>query len=98
MNIEVYFSGDVHVATVNAPDQLDRDAALEFAWVCTQNIEGSWSKPGNPDYNPAVTVRLPLRVHGGHIYGHRSSMVGDRFVTPGGTFEVASMGFTQVAA
>jgi len=97
MNVEVYFQGDIHVATINAPDNLDRDNALEYAFMATQNIEGSWSQPNNPDYSPSITVRLPLRVVNGRVMGHRSSMVGDRFVTPGGNiYEVSSFGFTEV--
>jgi len=92
--VEIFYDG-VHTATVTTP--LTGPDALEFAFMATQNLEGSWSKPGNPDWRDSTTVVAPLRVHNGHIYGHRSSMMGDRFVLDGTPYEVASFGF-KVAA
>jgi hypothetical protein len=79
----------VLVAEVDAPTATV-EAALDYAWRWTNNIEGSWSmgpELGSPfgaidenrDHNPNVTVRAPLRVANGRTYGLRSSMVGDVF-------------------
>lgn len=110
MQVEV-FHEDKHVATVQAP-QGDDMAALEYAWRWTNNVEGSWSQGpeltlrsgsriDNLDYNPAVTFKAPL-VAGldGRVLGHRSSMVGDRFVVVDGgsrrDYEVARRGFVRL--
>jgi hypothetical protein len=96
MIVEVYFHG-VHMATVNAQDADSEEAALEFAWRYTQNIDGSWSRYGSPDWHPtAMTVHAPLPVHNGKTYGHRSSMVGDRFKIGARAWLVGSMGFKEV--
>jgi hypothetical protein len=93
--VEVYH-GPVHVASVETPET--GEDALEYAYQATQNIEGSWSRPGNPDYREYVTVRAPLpQTALGQERGLRSSMMGDRFVLEGTTYEVASFGFKEVA-
>ena len=94
--------------------------ALEYAFLRTQNIRGSWSRSEyvacgtlpdnqypeyhlissglvelNPDYHPAVTPRAPEEIDGIE-HGHRSSMVGDRFIFNGDAYEVASFGFKQI--
>jgi hypothetical protein len=91
--VEVYH-GPVHVASVETPET--GEDALEYAYQATQNIEGSWSRPGNPDYREYVTVRAPLPFYDGRTMGLRSSMMGDRLVLDGTTYEVASFGFKQV--
>jgi hypothetical protein len=68
------------------------DSALEYAYRWTNNIEGSWSRKGNADWNENVTDIAPLE----DGYGHRSSMVGDRLITGDGQFEVAPFGFKQI--
>lgn len=85
----------------------DRDwmDALEYAFRRTQNIEGSWSRPEyeavgscdnfNPDYHPDV-MPVDLEEIDGIAYGHRSSMVGDRFIFDGDAYEVAPFGFKQI--
>lgn len=92
-----------HVADVEVPD--DCPAPLEYTFRVTQNIEGSWSRgewfedgTKNADHQPTVSVVAPLLVSGGVTYGHRSSMVGDRFVLDGKTFEVAWTGFREIVS
>lgn len=106
--VEVYFrdwggQSLCHVATVQVPSS--EGSPLEYAWRWTNNVEGSWSwgtpefedgKP-NGDYNDRVLVRQPLKVDKtGRRWGHRSSMVGDRYVMDGRTYEVAVLGFAEV--
>ena len=91
--VEVYH-GPVHVASVETP-YADPYDALEFAWRYTQNISGSWSRPGNPDHRDAVTVRAMLPIIDGREYGLRSSMMGDRFIFEGVTYVVAACGFEE---
>ena len=87
--------GMIHVANVDTDN-------LELAWRLTNNIKGSWSHAEvvdgveNPDYSPLVEVVEPLMVKNGKTYGHRSSMVGDVFVTDSGSFKVAIFGFDKV--
>lgn len=108
MKVEVHHQTEeagpafAHVATVDVPEDVAKDgvdAALEYAWRWTQNIEGSWSKAQwsedahNPDWNPNVEVVKPLRMFQGQHLGHRSSMVGDHFVIDGRTYVAAPFGF-----
>ena len=94
--VEVYH-GDVHVATVEAPETAVTHA-LDYAWIWTNNTTGSWSRPGNPNHSRHVTVRAPLPVHNGQTYGLRSSMVGDRFTVGGKDFIVEPFGFRELVA
>ena len=96
MIVEVYHDG-IHTASVDTPPEYQsHEDMLEYAWRWTNNIEGSWSRPGNPDYNPKVTVHAPLPVHDGKVYGHRSSMMGDLFKIGDRSYIVAMMGFREV--
>ena len=81
--------------------------ALSFAYKCTQNIGGSWSRDDiadNPDSRPECTRIGDLEVHNGEVYGLRSSMVGDVIelidVIYGETkrffYQVAGVGFNVV--
>ena len=99
----------VAVATVHARAGSTHPDALEWAWRRTQNIAGSWSRgplfdgPDEPhevngDHHPAVTVLAPLPVVDGKVYGLRSSMVGDVFEVGGRRYEVAMLGFKEIAA
>ncbi len=100
LTVEVYHSvmhPRTHMATVKT-DTTDIGQALEYAFRWTQNLNGSWSKPGTPDSNPNVTVRAPLPIWDGMIYGHRSSMVGDEFVVGGVSYYVASHGFLEATS
>jgi hypothetical protein len=97
-----------HVANINyrGDAAADIDAALEYVWERCQNIEGSWSRGRvmpddslNEDWSPDVEVVAPLPQHLGRVYGHRSCMVGDRFVIEGvGAWKVAGCGFEKLAA
>lgn len=88
------------VARVIVPDGR---GPLEHAFRATQNIAGSWSRGPfyedgtvNPDYEEGIRVAAPLPVHGGVVYGHRSSMVGDVFIMDGVTYEVGVVGFKEL--
>ncbi len=84
-----------HVANVRTGLEDDIEA-LEFAWRWINNVHGSWSRRDlkeNWDDHSAVTVMAPLRVVGGQVIGHRSSMVGDIFVFDGKRHKVAAFGF-----
>jgi hypothetical protein len=96
-----------HVANVSYPSGGgDIEDALDFAWRRCQNIDGSWSRGKvmpddslNEDWSPDVEVVAPLPQHLGRVYGHRSAMVGDRFVIEGvGAWKVAGCGFDKEAA
>lgn len=100
-----------HVANVDVPDELATKqtymAACEIAYTRTQNISGSWSRGPkieyggnlvyNDDYDPSVTVLVPLHKVHGVDYGLRSSMIGDRFVIDGDTYVCATFGFEPVS-
>ena len=91
-------------AIVECGDRTWEDA-LEWAYHRTQNIHGSWSRHEyeavgscdnfNPDYHPDV-MPTDLEEIDGVVYGHRSSMPGDRFIVDGQAYEVADFGFKQV--
>jgi hypothetical protein len=91
----------VKVAEVDAGCD-DVEDALEWAWVRTNNIQGSWSRgpeidgQPNPDYSRDVKVTAPLPEYMGRTYGHRSSMVRDVFVIDGTYYVVATCGFKKV--
>ena len=82
------------------------DAAMNYAYRWTNNIDGSWSQGeefsmdgrlyDNPDFNPNVHVLAPLPNHLGRTYGIRSTSVGDFMVTKDGAYTVASFGFEKV--
>lgn len=97
-----------NVTLTNMPK--NHEDALERAYEATQNIEGSWSRGEsfefdgkvvkNPDYNRVhgVTIEVvePLPVYNGNTYGHRSSMMGDRFVIGDNTYKADFIGFKSV--
>lgn len=71
--------------------------ALEYAFRWTNNVMGSWSRndiEDNGDYNPNVTRLAPLHEGG---YGLRSTSMFDRMEVNGVEYEVAMMGFEEVA-
>ena len=92
--------GHEHIANVIiAGSPININDALEYAYRWTQNIAGSWSmEPNdNPDYNPAVEVVKPLRTWSdGRAMGHRSSMMYDRMIVDGITYEVSAFGFREM--
>lgn len=74
----------------------DVNAALEYAYRWTNNIEGSWSRrdiPNNSDANPNV-VCLEDREDG---LGQRSTSIFDRMLLDGKTYEVRMSGFKEIA-
>jgi len=103
MQIKVYHTG-LAVASIQISHTNDIMAALEYAFFRTQNIEGSWSRgeffelgQENGDYSADINVLAPLHEADGHIYGLRSSMVGDTFVVNDEMgYSVARMGFEEI--
>jgi hypothetical protein len=89
------------VAEVEAPHAVVEEA-LEYAYRWTNNVMGSWSRKeevfedgsANGDLNANVTVKAPLHEGG---MGLRSTSVGDMMHVDGRSFEVAGMGFTELA-
>lgn len=94
----------VHVATVERPGECHALDALEYAWMCTQNVSGSWSRgplfedgSRNADYSANIERHVPLPEHDGKVFGLRSSMVGDRFEMEDRAWLVAGCGFDEIA-
>lgn len=105
------FHNDTHVANVTMTSiPKNHEYALERAYDATQNVMGSWSRGEfiddngkahrNDDYNrvpgTSIEVTAPLPIYKGETYGHRSSMVGDKFVIGDYTYEVSHIGFKLV--
>ena len=84
------------VAEVNVRHTKDVDAALEYAYRYTNNVDGSWSMKIGSDANSDVTVFAPLPVYNGRTYGHRSTSMFDRMIVNGKTYRVAMFGFDEV--
>lgn len=94
------------VALVEVGDRPLMDA-LEYAYHRTQNLGGSWSREAefefsgemhkNPDFSEDVTVMAELPVHEGVEYGLRSTSMGDHMLYGNTKYEVAMMGFEEVA-
>jgi hypothetical protein len=94
---------------VSASPVATESEALDYAYRWTNNIEGSWSKKvawlydsnnkmfENGDFNVDVEVVAPLLEVDGKTLGHRSSMVGDKFVVNGKEFAVATFGFDEIS-
>lgn len=107
MLIQVYHNecenGFVHVADITAPDDFSVAEAMEYAYIRTQNTDGSWSRGPdfddgtlNLDFNSNVSVSAALPVHNGRTFGLRSTMMGDRMVIQERTYTVAAAGFEEV--
>lgn len=105
MLVEVHFiqsNGTFkHMANVRVGGEIQN--ILEYVFRVTQNIEGSWSVgqtyddgTANPDFNIGIEVLEPLHEENGRKYGHRSSMMGDRFYVAGRGYEVGFIGFKQI--
>lgn len=98
----------IHRAFEDQPETVARveaqgdsvEECLEYAYRCTQNIEGSWSiKDGNADNCAGVTVLKDLYVDDrGKTWGHRSTSVGDLMQVEGANreYRVAGVGFERV--
>lgn len=81
------------------------NGALEYAWMRSQNIWGSWSRgeffengEPNQDFSPNVLVAKALAMHDGKPIGHRSSMIGDIFEIDGVKYEAVGCGFKELVA
>lgn len=111
MQVVVFHKGEEGINEMNRVAVIDtgkRDlnAALNYAFFRTQNIDGSWSRPAtfefngemvsNPDFSEDVHVTAELPVYNGNVYGLRSTMVGDAFIVGGKQFEVDFVGFKEV--
>ena len=83
------------IAYVNVGDRTG-DIALEYAYFRTQNLQGSWSREGNPDSSEDVTVLVSLPVVDGQTYGLRSTSMGDQMLLGDKTYKVAMCGFKEV--
>jgi hypothetical protein len=91
-----------HVPVAAIPGVTD----LDVAYQATNNIMDSWSKRavnedlGYQDGHPDLILLRPLMEDCGHLYGHRSTMAGDRIeVTEGGharMYEVTTFGFNSI--
>ena len=92
-------------ALVNVPahqlgfNKGDTDA-LEYAFMRTQNIYGSWSRgpvfedgERNEDFSENVVPIAPLPNYMGRTLGHRSSMTGDLFVIEEKIYICKTLGF-----
>lgn len=95
------------VAFVNVGDREGTDA-LEYAFMRTNNIGGSWSRPAtfefggetvdNPDFSEDVTVmaELPVSKRTGEVMGLRSTSMGDQMLLGTTKYEVAAFGFKEL--
>jgi hypothetical protein len=93
---------DKHVPVAAIPGVTD----LDVAYQATNNIMDSWSKRAvlndheYKDGHPDLILLRPLQPYDGTLYGHRSTMVGDRIeVIEGGhnrMYEVATYGFNSL--
>lgn len=97
----------IHAAFEEAPNTVafvevgDRtgNEALEYAYHRTQNLLGSWSREGNPDWSEDVTVMaaLPVSKRTGQTMGLRSTSMGDFMLFNGVKYKVDFVGFKEVA-
>ena len=87
----------IPLTIVEAADhQIER--ALDFAYEKTQNTDGSWSMGIAPDGDPRVVRLAPLhRDSKGKFWGLRSTHIGDRMLIGDRVFQVAGIGFEEVA-
>ena len=79
--------------------------ALEYAYLRTNNLGGSWSREAefeydgemvaNPDFSEDVTVMadLPVSERTGEVMGLRSTSMGDRMIIGNTVYRVAMCGF-----
>lgn len=89
-------------------DVLGVEQALEYAFLRTQNIHGSWSKSRhveydgqwveNPDYSEdvAVMAELPVSKRTGETMGLRSTSMGDQMLLGNKKYKVAFAGFEEI--
>jgi hypothetical protein len=82
--------------------------ALEYAYMRTNNIQGSWSRGRhveydgqwveNPDYSEdvAVMTALPVSKRTGETMGLRSTSMGDQMLLGNQKYRVAAFGFKEI--
>ena len=82
--------------------------ALEYAYMRTNNINGSWSRGRhveydgqwveNPDYSEdvAVMAALPVSERTGETMGLRSTSMGDQMLLGNTKYRVAAFGFKEL--
>ena len=99
----------IHKAFSDTPEQVAKidvgnrtgQAALDYVYRVTQNINGSWSKgeffddgEPNPDYNEDIRLTTMLDTdEDGVTWGLRSTSMGDIIELQGKRWVVAAMGF-----
>ena len=96
------------VAFVEVGDRTGIEA-LEYAYLRTNNISGSWSRESefeyngemvaNPDFSEDVTVMadLPVSKRTGQVMGLRSTSMGDMMLLGNVKYKVDIVGFKEVA-
>lgn len=99
---------DKMVASVEAPYNGNIEDSLEYAYVATQNVFGSWSMGEyldgikNEDYNPNIILLEELEEYQGKPCGFRSTSVGDFMYVKNPstgnleTWKVMGCGFNQI--
>lgn len=95
------------VAFVEVGDRKGTEA-LEYAYMRTNNINGSWSRSRhveydgqlveNPDYSEDVQVmaELPVSERTGETMGLRSTSMGDQMLLGNTKYKVAMCGFEEI--
>ena len=95
------------VAFVEVGDRKGTEA-LEYAYMRTNNINGSWSRGRhveyegqwveNPDYSEDVSVMaaLPISRRTGETMGLRSTSMGDQMLLGNTKYKVAMCGFEEI--
>lgn len=96
------------VAFVEVGDRTGNEA-LEYAYLRTNNLAGSWSRGAqleyngemvdNPDFSEDVTVMaaLPVSKRTGQTMGLRSTSMGDFMLLGNVKYKVDMVGFKEVA-
>lgn len=100
----------VALVEVGNLDVIGINEALEYAYMRTQNLRGSWSRGAeyefggeihqNGDYSKDVTVMadLPVSERTGEVMGLRSTSMGDQMLVGNTKYKVAMFGFEEMAA
>jgi hypothetical protein len=98
----------VALVEVGNIDVIGINEALEYAYMRTQNLRGSWSRGEkyvwngevceNGDYSKDVTVMVDLPERNGEKMGLRSTSMGDQMLVGNTKYKVAMFGFEEMAA
>ena len=81
----------VEVGNVDVIGETD---ALEYAYMMTNNITGSWSRDGHKDIE--VIAELPVSKRTGEVMGLRSTSMGDMMLLGNRKFKVGMVGFEEI--